>query len=387
MPDGSEPPTVKVIGSIADIPSGQWDACAGDGDPFVGHDFLSALEESGSVAAEAGWQPQHLVVEDENGLAVACAPLYLKSHSYGEYVFDWGWVEAYQRAGGRYYPKLQSAVPFTPVTGPRLLVRPGSPREMEDVLIAAMVQLAGRLGVSSLHVTFPSEDQWRRFGAAGFLLRTGHQFHWENRGYKDFDDFLRSLTSRKRKAIVKERRAAADQGAAVSILTGNAIEERHWDAFHRFYQDTSDGKWGPTYLNRRFFSLLGERMADKVVLVMAEDQGRFVGGALNLLGGEALYGRYWGGVKDYRFLHFEACYYRAIDFAIAHRLKRVEAGAQGPHKVQRGYLPRLTYSAHWIADENFREAVSRYLESERRDVDMEIRELARHSPFRRDGGR
>ncbi|MCH8214178.1 MAG: N-acetyltransferase [Proteobacteria bacterium] len=387
MPDGREPATVKVLGSLGEVPAAQWDACAGADDPFLSHAFLSALEESGSVSARSGWLPRHLVVEDGAGTVIAAAPLYLKSHSYGEYVFDWSWADAYERAGGRYYPKLQSAVPFTPVTGRRLLVRPGADAETEselkDALIAAMVTLGERLGVSSVHVNFPTEAEWRRLGDHGLLLRTGQQYHWRNRGYESFDDFLASLSSRKRKAIRRERRAVADQGIVLSTLTGDAIAERHWDAFYGFYRDTSDRKWGSAYLTRTFFSLIGESMAGNVVLVLAEAGGRSVGGALNLMGGDTLYGRYWGCAEEYRFLHFEACYYRAIDFAIARGLKWVEAGAQGPHKIQRGYMPRRTYSAHWIADAEFRRVIERFLAEERAAVEDEMALLGQHSPFRR----
>ena len=387
MPDGREPATVKVLGSLGEVPAAQWDACAGADDPFLSHAFLSALEESGSASARSGWLPRHLVVEDGAGTVIAAAPLYLKSHSYGEYVFDWSWADAYERAGGRYYPKLQSAVPFTPVTGRRLLVRPGTDAETEselkDALIAAMVTLGERLGVSSVHVNFPTEAEWRRLGDHGLLLRTGQQYHWRNRGYESFDDFLASLSSRKRKAIRRERRAVADQGIVLSTLTGDAIAERHWDAFYGFYRDTSERKWGSAYLTRAFFSLIGETMAGNVVLVLAEAGGRFVGGALNLMGGDTLYGRYWGCAEEYRFLHFEACYYRAIDFAIARGLKWVEAGAQGPHKIQRGYMPRRTYSAHWIADAEFRRVIERFLAEERAAVEDEMALLGQHSPFRR----
>ncbi|MCH7692406.1 MAG: N-acetyltransferase [Proteobacteria bacterium] len=387
MPDGREPATVKVLGSLGEVPAAQWDACAGADDPFLSHAFLSALEESGSASARSGWLPRHLVVEDGAGTVIAAAPLYLKSHSYGEYVFDWSWADAYERAGGRYYPKLQSAVPFTPVTGRRLLVRPGADAETEselkDALIAAMVTLGERLGVSSVHVNFPTEAEWRRLGDHGLLLRTGQQYHWRNRGYESFDDFLASLSSRKRKAIRRERRAVADQGIVLSTLTGDAIAERHWDAFYGFYRDTSERKWGSAYLTRAFFSLIGETMAGNVVLVLAEAGGRTVGGALNLMGGDTLYGRYWGCAEAYRFLHFEACYYRAIDFAIARGLKWVEAGAQGPHKIQRGYMPRRTYSAHWIADAEFRRVIERFLAEERAAVEDEMALLGQHSPFRR----
>ena len=385
MPDGSEPLTIEVHSAIAEIDAGQWDACAGD-DPFTRHSFLSALEDSGSVTAENGWLPQHLSLSDSDGRLIAAAPLYLKNHSYGEYVFDWGWADAYERAGGRYYPKLQCAVPFTPVTGRRLLVTgdvtAGRKAELEAGLAAGMIQLAERHNVSSLHITFPTEPEWWNLGELGLLQRTGQQFHWRNDGYPDFDAFLDSLASRKRKQIRKERRVVAEAGLDVLTLTGDDLEERHWDAFYRFYRDTSERKWGSSYLTREFFSLLGERAADDVVLFMVEDAGRPVAGALNLKSSDTIFGRNWGCDAHYKFLHFETCYYRAIDYAIAHGLSWVEAGAQGPHKVQRGYLPRLTYSAHWIADPGFRDAVARFLTDERQGVEREILFMSEHSPFR-----
>jgi predicted N-acyltransferase len=386
MPDGSGSFTVKVLPAIADIGAADWDACAGADNPFLSHGFLDALEASGSVDASTGWMPQHLVVENEDGRILGAAPLYLKSHSYGEYVFDHGWAEAYQRAGGRYYPKLQLAVPFTPVPGPRLLVRPDCEREpVEDALIQASVELARRRRASSVHVTFPPEEQWRRLGEAGWLTRIGYQFHWHNQGYASFEEFLGALSSRKRKQIRKERREAVAGGLAIRTLTGADLEKRHWDAFFGFYMDTSDRKWGHAYLNRAFFHLLGERMADRVVLILVEEAGKYVAGALNLLGGDTLYGRNWGCRGDYPFLHFEACYYRAIDFAIERGLSRVEAGAQGRHKIQRGYLPTATYSAHWIADAGLAEAVKTYLVRERRHAQAEIEALMEESPFKKDG--
>jgi predicted N-acyltransferase len=384
MPDGSEQATVRVVEHIRDIPAEAWDACTGGNNPFLSHAFLNALELSGCVRAETGWLPQHLVVEDEAGNVAACAPLYLKSHSQGEYVFDWGWADAFERAGGDYYPKLQSAVPFTPATGPRLLVRPDVSERYYDVLIAGMVEVTRRYNVSSLHVTFPPKDQWERFGQAGFLQRTAKQFHWQNRGYETFDDFLAALSSRKRKAIRKERREVAEQGVSLQALTGSEITEAHWDAFFDFYMDTAGRKWGQPYLNREFFSRLGESLAGMVVLIMAEEAGDLVAGALNLRGADTLYGRNWGCLKDFKFLHFEACYYQAIDYAIAHKLEWVEAGAQGPHKVQRGYLPRTTYSAHWIENPSFRDAVEGFLRQERRSVDAEIAHMMEYSPYRRE---
>ena len=384
MPDGREAVTINLIRDITEVAPAQWDACAGSDDPFLSHAFLSALEESGSCSDETGWMPHHLSIADDNGDLLAVAPIYAKTHSYGEYVFDWGWADAFERAGGRYYPKLQAAVPFTPVTGRRLLVRESAPPELADALITGMMQLAQQAGLSSVHVTFPNEEQWRRFEAHGWLLRIGQQFHWENKDYATFDDFLADLSSRKRKAIKKERRVVGEHGITIRSLTGDDLEERHWDAFYRFYQDTSNRKWGNAYLNREFFARLHATMAEHVVLVMAEDEGHLVGGALNLKGTDALYGRYWGCVEDYKFLHFEACYYRAIDFAIEHGLRWVEAGAQGPHKIQRGYLPRETYSAHWIANDSFRDAIENHLRSENRGVEEEIRWLGERSPFRSD---
>jgi predicted N-acyltransferase len=384
MPDGREAATVRIVEHINEIPADQWDACTGGRNPFVGHAFLNALEESESVDPRTGWMPQHLVVDGADGKVIACAPLYLKSHSHGEYVFDWGWADAYERAGGDYYPKLQSAVPFTPATGPRLLVRTGAPDAYYDVLIAGMVQLAKNYRVSSLHVTFPPEDQWRRMGEAGFLLRTAKQFHWRNQGYETFNDFLATLQSRKRKAIRKERREVAEQGVKLSALTGDDIKSRHWDAFFEFYMDTAGRKWGRPYLNREFFARLGDTMSHLAVLVVAEDDGELVAGALNLRGEDTLFGRNWGCTKEFRYLHFEACYYQAIDFAIEHRLEWVEAGAQGPHKIQRGYLPRETYSAHWIENQSFRDAVENFLRQERQENDREIGAMMEYSPYRKD---
>jgi len=387
MPDGREPLIARTLSSIRDLAAADWDALAGTGDPFVGHAFLAALEDSGSATAETGWVPAHVVIEDSSGRPCAAAPLYLKSHSYGEYVFDHAWADAYARAGGRYYPKLLCAVPFTPATGPRLLVPPALARERADelrrALAGAMVRIAERSGVSSLHVNFPAEADARALEAAGYLSRLGVQYHWSNRGYRGFDDFLAQLASRKRKAIRKERAAVRDAGVVMSVVTGSDLREAHWDAFYAFYRDTASRKWGGGYLTREFFSRLGQRMAERVVLVLAEHGGRPVAGALNLLGGDTLYGRHWGCVADFRFLHFEACYYQAIEFAIARGLARVEAGAQGEHKIQRGYLPEPTRSCHWIANPSFRDLLERHLSRERAAVAAEIAELAELSPYRR----
>jgi predicted N-acyltransferase len=432
----SPPFTVRVASSIRSIPAAAWDACAfagpvsastdstkllrglGEGqkpesksevveslsqlleskseqadsegeedsrNPFISHDFLSALEDSGTVSAMTGWAPQHVLVEDAEGVLAAAMPCYLKAHSHGEYVFDHGWAEAYERAGGDYYPKLQAAVPFTPVTGPRLLVRPGARAEAaRAALIAGSLQLAHRRGVSSLHVTFPTAAEWNHLSKLGFLARTDRQFHWLNEGYRSFDDFLARLASRKRKVIERERRAARD-GVEIVHLTGADLTEQVWDDFFSFYMDTGSRKWGLPYLNREFFSRVGERMSDKIVLMMARRDGRHIAGALNFLGSQTLYGRYWGAVEHRPFLHFELCYYQAIEYAIEHRLARIEAGAQGPHKIARGYVPATTYSAHWIADPALARAVADYLARERAYVEAESEELAAFAPFRKDG--
>jgi len=394
MPDGQDAITIKLVNSIGAIPAADWDDCAGIGadgvgNPFLMHAFLAALEDSGSATAETGWAPHHLAATDAAGRMIGGAPMYLKGHSYGEYVFDWGWAEAYERAGGKYYPKLQVAVPFTPATGPRLLIRPGLPADraetVRSALIGAMERVAGGNRLSSVHVTFPTEIEARALGQAGWLRRAGQQFHWENRGYGRFDDFLDALASRKRKTIRKERREVAESGVTVRPLTGGEIEPRHWDAFHRFYLATADHKWGNPYLTREFFHRIGETMADRILLVVAERGGRPVAGALNLMGDGTLYGRNWGCEGEFKFLHFEACYYQAIDFAIQHGLARVEAGAQGTHKIQRGYLPVETHSAHWIADPGFRDAVEKFLARERMHVHAEMAGLSEYSPFRKDG--
>lgn len=386
MPDGREPLTARTLASIREIAAGEWDRLAGTDNPFLAHGFLAALEESGSATAETGWQPAHLAIDDANGRIRAAAPLYLKFHSYGEYVFDHAWADAYARAGGRYYPKLLSAVPFTPVTGPRLLVAGETDRARAAVLRAALAgalaRIADRAGVSSLHVNFPTEADATALTEAGYLPRLGIQYHWDNGGYGTFDDFLVRLSSRKRKAISREREAVAEAGITHRVLTGADLDEKHWDAFYAFYRDTAARKWGGGYLTRAFFSLLGERMAERAVLILAEHGGRFVAGALNLIGGDTLYGRHWGCAESFRFLHFETCYYQAIEFAIARGLARVEAGAQGEHKIQRGYLPVLTHSAHWVRDPRFRAILERHLEGERAAAMAEMADLAELSPYR-----
>ena len=384
MPDGAASFSLSLHAAIKEIDPAEWDACAGADNPFVSHAFLSALEDSGSASARTGWLPQHAVIRDNAGTIAAAAPMYAKSHSYGEYVFDHGWAHALDRAGGDYYPKLQVAVPFSPVPGPRLLCRPGAALTAE-ALGSALGQACRELGLSSVHVTFCTEAEWTGLAEAGWLPRLGMQFHWENAGYSSFEDFLGALSSRKRKALRRERRDANAAGLTFRTLSGAEITERHWDAFYRFYRATVDRKWGSAYLTRRFFSLLSERLGEKVVLMMAENKGTPVAGALNLAGSDALYGRNWGCRGDWPFLHFELCYYRAIDWAIAHGLARVEAGAQGRHKIQRGYLPRPTYSAHWIAHAGLRRAVAESLRHETPAIQAEMEALAEQSPFRKDG--
>ncbi|MGA0600397.1 GNAT family N-acetyltransferase [Caulobacter sp. KR2-114] len=378
---------VRVHRRINEIGRAAWDACAGapahHGNPFVAYDFLDILEESGCAVERTGWGPQHLTVEDEAGQVAAVAPMYLKSHSQGEYIFDHSWADAYERAGGRYYPKLLCASPFSPVTGPRLLVRGDvDVDEGRRYLLGGALALCDRFEVSNLGVNFPTEDEWVFMGEQGLLLRQNQQYHWHNAGYGGFDDFLGALSSGRRKTIRRERRDA-NAGLEIEMLTGAALSEEHWDAFYQFYMDTGSRKWGRPYLNRLFFSLLGERMADRVLLVMARRGGRYIAGALNLIGGDCLFGRNWGCLEDVPFLHFELCYYRAIDFAIERGLARVEAGAQGQHKIARGYLPSAVYSAHYIADRGLRNAVGRFLEEERRAVQGEMDWLAEeYSPFR-----
>lgn len=384
-----EPETlnIRVLSSLSALPVADWDACAGADNPFVGHAFLKALEDSGSVGPETGWQPRHLVLEDQAGAVVGAAPLYLKSHSFGEYVFDWGWADAWERAGGRYYPKLQGAVPFSPVTGPRLLVRPGAQAKMHRrALAGGMVELASRLEVSSLHLTFCTEEEAEELAPRGFIHRLGQQFHWHNPGYASFDEFLGELASRKRKAIRKEREVANGHGLTIRALSGEDIKPAHWDAFHRFYLATIDKKWGEPYLSRDFFHRLGAVLGGQVVLIMGFDgtgpDAPAVCGALNLEGGQRLFGRNWGTLADLPCLHFEVCYYRAMDHAIERGLAWVEAGAQGSHKVQRGYLPRTTHSLHWIAHRGFREAVADFVDQERHAVRAEIHIRTGAGPFR-----
>ncbi len=381
--------SIRVVNSVTKVDAAAWDACAlspaAAGNPFLSHGFLKALEESKCLGRGTGWMPQHLVAEDDSGTVLGIVPMFLKSHSQGEYVFDHGWAQAYERAGGRYYPKLQVAAPFTPVPGPRILPRPGPlAPHVFDAMVESMVKVAADNDISSIHVTFCQREQWDALGRLGFLKRQHYQFHWSNNGYATFDDFLAALASRKRKAIRKERAAIARHGLTMRALSGAEITPAHWDAFFGFYMDTADRKWGSPYLNREFFHLLGGSLAEKVVLIVAERDGRLVAGALNLRGDDAIFGRNWGCVENHDFLHFETCYYQAIDYAIAHGLKRVEAGAQGEHKIQRGYLPTPTYSAHWIGDRQLRAAIANFLDRERPAAERDMAALMEYSPFRQE---
>jgi len=380
---------VEVVSRIADVPAEAWDACANPDpatfNPFIAHGFLRALEDAGAVGGRTGWTPRHLVLRDEAGEIKGCAPCYLKSHSQGEYMFDHNWAEAFMQAGGRYYPKLQIAVPFTPVPGRRLLTRPGPSSEASEAMLAtAAAEIAERNGLSGVHITYLSEEEWTRLGAQGLLQRTNQQFHWRNAGYAAFDDYLASLASRKRKATRKEREQALAGGLTVKWLRGREITEAHWDAFFAFYIETGSRKWGRPYLNRKFFSLLGASAVGERCLVMLAQRGtRPIAGSFHMIGGDCLFGRYWGAVEHQPFLHFEMCYYQAIDYAIQHRIARVEAGAQGEHKLARGYLPTKTFSVHYIADPALRRAIADFLVREREHVDAACEELAEYAPFRK----
>jgi predicted N-acyltransferase len=402
---------LRVIAAIDQVPAAAWNACANPAaaadaacgaaknalngakvkpqdqtyNPFISHEFLHALEASASAAARAGWQPQHLLAERADGTVIGAVPCYLKSHSRGEYVFDRGWAEAYERAGGDYYPKLQVSVPFTPATGRRLLVRPGTDAELVRAgLTAGLIELCKRHEASSVHVTFMPEPDCAYLASQGFLRRTDQQFHWENNGYATFDAFLEALSSRKRKTIKRERREALENGISVHWLTGDDLTEKVWDAFFDFYMETGSRKWGRPYLTRQFYSLIGKSMADRTVLIMAKRAGRWIAGAINFIGSDTLYGRHWGAVEHHPFLHFEICYYQAIEYAIANKLARVEAGAQGEHKLARGYLPVTTHSAHFIANPGLRRAIADYLTRERAYVEAAGQELAAAAPFRKD---
>jgi uncharacterized protein len=381
---------ITVLARIADIPAADWDACAcpeaADGsrpaDPFTTHRFLSAIEASGSVGRGSGWQPRHLVAR-AGGAIIGVMPLYAKSHSQGEYIFDHNWADAFDRAGGRYYPKLQAAVPFTPATGRRFLTAPGHEDDGRVALVTGAIQLASEGGLSSLHITFCTAAEADAGAQMGLLSRVTQQFHWENRGYADFAAFLADLSSRKRKTIRKEREVAQSFGGTIRRLTGDDIKPHHWDAFWTFYQDTGARKWGRPYLTRAAFDIFHDTMRDDILMVMAERDGRPVAGALNFIGRDTLYGRYWGMTEEHPCLHFEACYYQAIDHAIETRMARVEAGAQGEHKLARGYLPVATHSLHWISDVSFRTAVARYLDAERAAMTEEIGVLTAYGPFRK----
>ena len=390
MPAGGEI-AMRVTTTLADFSAAEWSALAGAArngtapyNPFLSHAFLSALEDSGCATRKTGWLGQHLRLDAPDGTLLGAVPCYLKSHSQGEYVFDHGWADAFERAGGRYYPKLQVAVPFTPATGPRLLAREGASAEAVQFALAEGIKtLAEQLGVSSAHVTFTTAQEAALLETAGFLHRTDQQFHFHNEGYGSYEDFLETLASRKRKALRKERRAALEGGIEIDHLTGSDLTEAVWDDFFAFYMDTGGRKWGQPYLTRTFFSLIGERMADDVLLVMARRDGRYIAGAINFIGSDTLFGRNWGCIEDHPFLHFEVCYHQAIDFAIARGLKIVEAGAQGEHKLARGYMPVTTHSAHHIGHPGLRRAVADYLERERHEV-AEIGEyLSAHGPFRK----
>ncbi|MEO9467873.1 GNAT family N-acetyltransferase [Parasphingorhabdus sp.] len=369
----------RAASDIASLPADQWDACAGSDNPFVSHAFLSAMEESGSVGPGTGWKSLPIIIENSDGGIAGCLPSYLKSHSQGEYIFDQQWAHAFENAGGQYYPKIQIAAPFSPVPGPRVLLRDES---MAVPLLRAAEQLAEQNGISSVHATFVDEDQLDYFRDAGWMIRADSQFHWRNDGYACFDDFLAALSSRKRKAIRRERRKALET-VEIQQFAGPAITEEHWDYFWEFYQDTGARKWGTPYLTRAAFDLMQEKMGERLLLILAFQDGIPIAGALNVIGSETLYGRYWGCTRDVPFLHFEICYYQAIDAAIERGLKTVEAGAQGSHKLARGYQPVPTWSAHYIVDPGFREAIADYLDRERRAVAADIEFLADMGPFRK----
>jgi len=404
---------IRLVTSISEIDAAQWDDCANPCpapageigaaetaadihnsalqkerfNPFITHAFLKALEDSDSVGGDSGWTPTHIIVEDRSGRLLAAAPTYLKTHSMGEYVFDFGWADAYERAGLAYYPKVQVAVPFTPATGRRLLVSPEGGEAALNVLIAGLRAWREKIDASSIHVTFPTRSEWDALGRSGFLQRTGQQFHFINKGYADFDGFLGDLTSRKRKMIRRERKEALAQagGLDIELLTGSAITEKHWDVFFQCYIDTGNRKWGQPYLTRAFFSAVGASMSEHILLVMAKQGNRTIAGAINFIGKDALYGRNWGCIEDHPFLHFEVCYYQAIEFAISRGLSRVEAGAQGEHKLARGYVAVPTFSAHEIADKRFASAIDDYLVRERAAVDESLDEYAEMVPFKKGG--
>lgn len=383
--------SVKVVKSISELDREEWNSCAilysADGldkieDPFISYDFLDALEKSKSVGENTGWLPYHLAAIRKNKL-IGAVPLYLKSNSQGEYIFDYNWAHAFERAGGRYYPKLQISVPFTPVTGRRLLVSKNAPSNTASLLLKSAIELCKKNKLSSLHTTFCNKQEFELGQKLGMLGRVSQQFHWLNNGYENFGDFLNELSSRKRKNINKERLKANNFGGEIEILTGSEIKKDHWNYFWKFYQDTGIKKWGTPYLTRQFFDQIHETMRSKILLILAKKEGNYIAGALNFIGSDTLFGRYWGCIEDYPFLHFEVCYYRAIEFAIAHGLKKVEAGAQGEHKLARGYVPTETFSLHWIAEKGFSKAVQEYLISEKDAVKRDIKILSHFTPFKK----
>lgn len=383
--------SIKVVKSISELDREEWNSCAifysANGldkieDPFISYDFLDALEKSKSVGENTGWLPYHLAAIRKNKL-IGVVPLYLKSNSQGEYIFDYNWAHAFERAGGRYYPKLQISVPFTPVTGRRLLVSKNAPSHTASLLLQSAIELCEKNNLSSLHTTFCSKQEFELGQKLGMLGRVSQQFHWLNNGYGNFGDFLNALSSRKRKNINKERLKANNFGGEIEILTGSEIKKDHWNYFWKFYQDTGIKKWGTPYLTRQFFDQIHETMRSKILLILAKKEGNYIAGALNFIGSDTLFGRYWGCIEDYPFLHFEVCYYRAIEFAIAHGLKKVEAGAQGEHKLARGYVPTETFSLHWIAEEGFSKAVEEYLISEKDAVKRDIKILSHFTPFKK----
>ncbi|MCC3860482.1 GNAT family N-acetyltransferase [Pseudemcibacter aquimaris] len=368
----------RVFDKITDIPQGQWDRCNYTNNPFSSYGFLSALEESGCVNANTGWHPQHIAIIDDDEI-VGVLPQYLKSHSQGEYVFDHGWANAYEQAGGHYYPKMQSSIPFSPVNGPKLL----SPiADVRQQLLHAAISHTEELGISGLHFTFITDDEATVMTSQELLLRQDQQFHWFNDNYKTFDHFLNTLSSRKRKNIKKERETALSNDIEIEWLNGKDIKEVHWDHYYEFYINTSNRKWGRPYLNRAFFSILSENIPNDILLIMAKRDGRYIAGALNLIGPDTLYGRYWGSTEYHKCLHFELCYYQAIDFAIEQKLKKVEAGAQGDHKIARGYIPIATNSAHWITNPSFKDAIKKFLAQERKAVKREIDYLSGFTPYK-----
>ena len=383
--------SIKVVKSISELDREEWNSCtifySADGldkieDPFISYDFLDALEKSKSVGENTGWLPYHLAAIRKNKL-IGAVPLYLKSNSQGEYIFDYNWAHAFERAGGRYYPKLQISVPFTPVTGRRLLVSKNAPSHTASLLLQSAIELCEKNNLSSLHTTFCSKQEFELGQKLGMLGRVSQQFHWLNNGYGNFGDFLNALSSRKRKNINKERLKANNFGGEIEILTGSEIKKDHWNYFWKFYQDTGIKKWGTPYLTRQFFDQIHETMRSKILLILAKKEGNYIAGALNFIGSDTLFGRYWGCIEDYPFLHFEVCYYRAIEFAIAHGLKKVEAGAQGEHKLARGYVPTETFSLHWIAEKGFSKAVQEYLISEKDAVKRDIKILSHFTPFKK----